>query len=245
MKLLVLLTLLCLARPALAAGELYLTWNDCALAASAAHDRGSACASSVGSQTLYCAFRMPFPADSVLGVDLVLDLQHEDPTLPAWWDFSPSGCRAGKLQASFDFSVNTSCTEFWFNEEAGALQGYFLGQPRGGPSQARIKIGAAVLPTAGYRALNATDMYYAVKLTISNALTTGVPQCDGCLGPACLVLNSIAVRRQPGAPGGDILIDSPGAGDANRATWQGGSASSCQAVPARRVTWGRIKGLYR
>jgi hypothetical protein len=237
--------LLCFAAPASAGEGLFLTWNDCELGVAARHDRTSACTSNPGTQSLYCAFTMPFAADSVLGVDIVVDLQQTTALMPPWWQFAPDSCRTGALQASFDFSVNTSCTEFWFNEAAGALQGYQVGQPRGSANQARIKVAGAVLPGFGYRALNATDMYYAAKIVVTNAQTTGAGSCGGCLAPACLVLNSIAVRRQPGAPGGDILVQIPGPGDANRATWQGGAGADCQAVPVRAATWGRIKSLYR
>jgi hypothetical protein len=233
------------ATPAVAAEGLFMTWNDCALGASARADRSMPCDNNSGSQTLYSAFRMPFPIDSVLGVDIVIDLQQTDPSMPSWWEFAPDSCHAAGLQASFDFSVNTSCVDFWNNEEAGALQGYYLGQPRGGANQARIKIGAAVLPGFGYRQLDATSMYYAAKLTITNQHATGASACPGCLSPACLVLNSIAIRRQPGAPGGDVTLEIPGPGNANWATWQGGAGADCQAVPVRKWTWGRIKSLYR
>jgi len=106
-------------------------------------------------------------------------------------------------------------------------------------------MGAAVLPAFGYRTLNATDMYYAARIVISNQRTVGDPSCAGCTGAACLVLNAVRILRKPGAPGGDVLIETPGPGDANRATWQGGAAVNCQAVPARPTTWGRIKGMYR
>jgi hypothetical protein len=63
--------------------------------------------------------------------------------------------------------------------------------------------------------------------------------------PACLVLNSILVRRSPGAVGGDSFVSTPGPGDANRATWQG-TGADCSAVPVRRQsTWGAVKSLYR
>jgi hypothetical protein len=237
--------MLAAATPALAAEGLYLTWGDCALGLNAPHDRVSACAANTGGQTLYCAFQMPYPADSVLGVDIVVDVQSSATSMPPWWDFAPDSCRDGKMTVNLDFSLNTACAEFWFTQATGGLQGYYLGQPRGSASQARIKIAAAVLPGNGYRQLNATDMYYAAEIVISDALTTGTGSCVGCFQPTCLVFNSIAIRRQPGAPGGDILIETPGPGQANWATWQGAGGVDCQAVPVRPSTWGQIKNLYR
>jgi len=89
-------------------------------------------------------------------------------------------------------------------------------------------------------------MYYGARLNLSNAGTVA-PQtvCEGCLGSACLVLNSVLIQRQPGAAGGDVLIGQPGPGDANFATWRGGSDAGCRAVPVRAVTWGQVKSLYR
>ena len=59
------------------------------------------------------------------------------------------------------------------------------------------------------------------------------------------MLNSVIVKRQPGTAGGDVILGEPGPGNANWATWQGGSGANCATVPARAVTWGRLKGLYR
>jgi hypothetical protein len=232
--------------PARADEGLFLTWNDCALAGSAPHNRNGTCLSNSGEQSLYCAFRMPFAVDSVLGLELVVDVQHSAASMPAWWMFGSGGCRAGYLRAGFDFTALSSCADFLLGNAAGGLQDYTVGQPRGGANQARIRVAAALLPSFGYATLDATSLYYAAKLTLTNNNTVApAAVCDGCLGPACLVLNSIIVRRQPGAIGGDITLTTPGPGDANFATWQGGAGANCTLVPVRAVTWGRIKGLYR
>jgi hypothetical protein len=233
------------AAPAQAAEGLFLTWNDCALAPGSVHDLQQSCTSNLGGQDLLCAFRMPFPTDSVLGVELVVDVQHADASLPDWWRFDTGGCRAGNLRAGFDFSPVSPCVDFFLGNAAGGLQGYYLTEPRGGINQARIKVAASLLPSVGYVQLDSTSMYYGARLTVTNALTEGATSCAGCLHPACLVLNSILVRRQPGAGGGDIFLSGPGPNDANWATWQGGTGADCAAVPARAVTWGQVKGLYR
>ena len=230
------------ALPVRAAEGLYLTWNDCALAAGAASDLSQACASDLGQQALYCAFRLPAPVDSVLGVEIVVDVQHADATLPDWWRFDVVGCRAGNLGAGFDFTSQSACVDFLQGHATGDLQGYYLTEPRGGASQARIRAAASVLPGFGYAQLDASSMYYGARLTITNVNTTA---CTGCAGPACLVLNSVIVKRQPGTAGGDVILGEPGPGNANWATWQGGSGANCATVPARAVTWGRLKGLYR
>jgi hypothetical protein len=239
------LLLACAGAPAARAGEgLFLSWSDCVLG-TYSQDLSSGCDTNLGNQKLFCAFQMPFAADSVLGLELVVDVQHSEATLPAWWQFAPGGCRAGCLRPAFDFAGRTACRDFLLGRATGGLQGYTVGAPRGGANQARIEMAAAVLPTLGYATLNATDLYYAVELSIVNDFSTGATACGGCSGSACLVLNTILVLRQPGTAGGDISLTTPGPGGANMATWQGGGGASCFAVPARRATWGQIKGLYR
>jgi hypothetical protein len=231
--------------PAARADEgLFLSWGDCALGTSS-QDRSYACDTNAGDQKLFCAFRMPFAADSVLGLELVVDVQHSSTSMPAWWMFSPGGCRAGTLRPAFDFTGRSSCHDFFLGNATGGLQGYTVGQPRGSANQARIQMAAAMLPSFGYATLNATDMYYAAILPIPNDYTVGGAACSGCASPACLVLNSILVRRQPGTAGGDIYLTAPGPDGANFATWQGGAGADCASVPVRSVTWGQIKGLYR
>ena len=230
------------AVPAARAAEgLFLTWNDCALDPGAASDLPQACASDLGQQALYCAFRLAAPADSVLGVEIVVDVQHAEATLPDWWRFDVSGCRSGNLAAGFGFTSQSACVDSLHGHATGALD-YYLTEPHGGANQARIRAAASVLPGFGYAQLDASSMYYGARLTIANANTA---TCTGCAGHACLVLNTVVVKRQPGAPGGDVPIDVPGPANANWATWQGGSGADCAAVPVRPVTWGQLKGLYR
>jgi hypothetical protein len=170
-----------------------------------------------------------------------VDVQHASASLPDWWRFDAGQCRAGHLTADFEFALNPFCVDFWVDTPAGGLVDYVVGQPRGLPSQARIRVAGALLPQ-NTRQLNDTDMFYAARISISNGRTVGT--CVGCSGSACLVLNSIIVRRLLDAPGGDVTLSQPGPGNAHFATWQGTSAD-CFQVPVRDRTWGQIKSLYR
>ena len=235
------------AGPAASASEgLYLTWNDCALGLAASHDVTNSCDSDLGQQTLFCAFTVPALVDSVLGVQIAVDLQHSEASLPDWWRLDAAGCRAGELHADFDFTSQSGCADAFQGLAGGGLLGYYLAQPRGGANQAHIFLAASRLAELGYMRFDPDVMYYGARLTISN-VGTAAPQsvCQGCPGPACLVLNSVLIQRQPGATGGDVFIGQPGPGDANFATWQGGAGAGCTAVPVRAVTWGQVKGLYR
>jgi hypothetical protein len=228
---------------ALGAEGLYLTWGDCALQGAGQSREIFACDTEVGAHSLYCGLTLPVAVDSVLGVEIVVDIQHESETLPDWWRFDVNGCRIGSLTADDNFG-STTCQDFLLGQASGGVQSYTVGMPRGRPNQARMRIALGV-PSNQPRSLNATDMYYAARIVLSNAGVLG--SCTGCEGTACLVLNSILVRRPlrpEGVPSTDVLITAPGAGDANWAIWQQG-ASNCQAVPTRKMTWGAVKSLYR
>jgi hypothetical protein len=242
---LTLAALVACASAAHGAAGLYLTWNDCAPAAAASHDLGWLCDSNLGASELYCAFSLAAPVDSVLGFEIVVDIQHAAPVLPDWWQLAASGCRYGQLDADLDFTTHGECADFSLGRATGGLLGYYVTEPRGEVNQARVKVAGSWLPDVGYASLEADRVYYAARLVLTHALTTGGTVCAGCAQPACLVLNGMWIRRQPGAAGGDVQLSAPGTDPANWATWQGGEGADCAAVPVRAVTWGRIKGLYR
>ncbi len=233
------------ARAGAAAG-LYLTWSDCALGGAGQSSYDFACDGNGGTEELYCALTLPqATGPDVLGVIAVVDLQHSAAALPDWWRLGAvGGCRSGMLSASGDFRSNGTCVDPWVGQAVAEVQGYAVGEPRGGANQVRVKVACGVVPSLA-ATLDATSMYYGVKLVIGNGLTSGPGTCVGCAQPACLVLNSIEVKRTPGAPGGDLFLETPGAGGANWALWQGGMGANCALVPVRSVTWGRVKSIYR
>jgi hypothetical protein len=232
-------------RPAHAAEALYLTWTDCYLGATHTSNRDFACLGNLGDNQLFCAFTMPAATDQVEGVDIVVDIQHSSTPLPDWWRMDVGGCRELSLSAAY-FPGPTSCLDMWQGKPSASsgIQGYLPNQPRGLSSQARIKVAGSVLPSEAV-SLDGSSMYVAARIVIDNAKSFDVSSCDGCGEPACLVLNSIKIGRDPSAPGGDVLLEVPGAGNANWATWQGGGGADCVAVPVRNRTWGQIKSLYR
>jgi len=166
--LLALTAVLALSPASRAAEGLYLTWNDCALAAKAAQDVTFACG--LGSvRFLYCAFGVASPVDSVLGVEVVVDVQHSAATLPDWWRFDPAGCRAGLLTAEFDFTGQSACADFLFGQATGNLLGYYPTLPRGAANQAHIVAAGAVLPSAGYRQLGPDSIYSRAPRAVTSS----------------------------------------------------------------------------
>jgi hypothetical protein len=232
--------LICPCRARSAAG-LYLSWDECSNSSLAHSGLSSSCLTDAADQSLYCAFVLPQAIDSVIAVEIVVDIQLSEAVLPAWWQFDTGGCRNGSLTASSDFTSNTACTDFWLGEATeGVPLVYTTTEPRGGQNQARIVIPVA-LPSGHLRSLNAAEEYYAARLIFHGSRTSS---CPGCLAPACLVLNSILIGRTPSA-GGNLVLDAPGPGEANWARWQGGAGANCMAVPVRTTTWGQLKSLYR
>lgn len=231
-----------------AAEGIRLTWNDCYLGQTADSNRDFDCSSNAGQSELFCAFTMPQAADKVVAIEIVVDIQHAAEALPDWWRFDVGGCREGlELSAAADFPGRTACLNMWQGAVTPAIaqvQGYIPTEPRGAASQARIKVAASVLPEDAV-SVDGTSPYYAARIILRHTKTVGDPSCPGCQGAACLVLNSILIGRLPGSPGGDYLLQVPGALDANWARWQGGAGANCAAVPVRNRAWGQLKGLYR
>lgn len=239
-----LLILMLVAGPSPAAAQdgLFLTWNECAEGPTALTSLSSACDANFGGQTLFAAFRLGQPIDSVIAVEITIDVQYAGASLPAWWQVAAGGCRDGALSADANLPGRTICANFWGGVATDPPPVFYqVGLPRGGANQARILISVAVPPTSPRR-IEAGPLYYAAALELSNKNTLS---CAGCTGGACLVLNSILIGRLPGSPGGDLLLDAPAPLDLNWALWQGGAASQCMAVPVKARTWGQLKSLYR
>lgn len=231
--------------PAFCAGGLSLTWGDCGQAGAGQAVQSFACDTDVGSEPLYCALVTPEPVDSVLGIEITIDLQVAGASLPDWWRFDTGGCRDGALHADVDFGALSTCRDMWVTSPSGGFSTYTVGMPHGGANQARIKLAFAV-PTTEALSLEAVFMYYAARLLLPNVGSTG--DCAGCQSAACLVLNQITLLRPPrpeGTPSADVVIANPVQGTSNWAGWQTLSAGSCQAVPVQNRTWGAVKSLYR
>lgn len=236
-------------RPATAGAGIYLSWDDCALSPAHSQNRTFACNDNASQKELDVAFTMPQAVDNLIAVEIVVDLQSAGSVLPDWWRLDPDGCRRGNiLQASADFVGKTACQNLWAGSPdppVVGVQGYIPTEPRGQPSQARIKVDGAVLPQ-NMLSVNETDMYYAARIIITNEKTVEppAPACAGCDVPVCLVLNSILIGRYP-VGANDLFLQTPGPNNANWVTWQNGTGADCTAVPVRNRTWGEIKSLYR
>ena len=238
----VLLGALWFALPASAVADpgLSLNWNDCPLSALSQPAMMGPC-QATGSADLIVSFELATPVDSVIAIEVVIDVQGSGVTLPPWWQYAPGACRDGQLIASASFPGLSACADFWQNGATfSGAPVYSAGAPHNAANQARIVASFAVLSSAP-RALAAGTRYYAARLAFQKDPGSG---CPGCEIPACLLLNSVRLVRIPGSVPGEVILETPSAPESNRATWQSLTAT-CDAVPVTRVSWGRIKMLYR
>ena len=237
-------TLAALAMSAVAvpshAGGLSIGWQDCRAEGATGTDQLSfGCGSSLVEFPLFPALSLAAPVDSVIAMELVVDVDVAADVLPLWWRMDPGQCRAGGWRA--DVVAVSSCTDPWLDEGVASTQGWFPGQPGGAARHGRLLV--AVAATPGNMASLAADTPYSlcrILLRTNNTLT-----CEGCTTPACLVFNSVLIRRLPGSSPEELTFSDPEAPGLTQVRWQGGSGADCQAVPVIRRTWGAVKSLYR
>jgi len=233
------LALLVPGTPAPAQG-LSLAWQDCrAPAGTGSTNQSFGCGSNISEFPLFPVFTLASPVDSVLAVELVIDVDVAADPLPDWWRTDPGQCRANGWSAGP--ALSASCSDPWGGAGTAAFQGWLPGTPGGSGRHGRLLVTAGVLPAQAV-ALQAFTPYAACRVVLRTNNTT---MCAGCSVPACLVLNSILIRRVPGSSVEEVFLGEAESPGVNFVTWQGGSGADCQSVPARRSTWGSVKALYR
>lgn len=241
------------AMPLLLAGVLFLAgfaapvraqgiaigWHDCRPPGGGGFNgQNYGCTSNIITLPLFASFSLATPVDSVWAMELVVDVDVATEALPAWWRMEPGGCRADSWAA--DASLAGSCADAWNGTGAAAAQGWLPGQPGASPRHGRLLVAASVLPNDAV-ALDADVPYTACRILLRTSNTTS---CEGCLIPACLVFNSLLIRRLPGSSVEEVLLSVAESPAANMVAWQGVGAD-CQSVSVRRSTWGAVKALYR
>jgi hypothetical protein len=161
-----------------------------------------------------------------------------------------TGCRSGKISASFDFNSGPyTCSQMWSTVPVGAMRytermmygGNVFGSPAG--NRAYIQIIAAVAEEH-QRSLTPGTEYYLFKISI---IKSGTVSCAGCKTPACIQLSEVRLTQPE--PLNDAFIRERA--DMNNVTWQGGISSpdsdvpSCRADAIQNRSWGQVKNLYR
>lgn len=231
---------------AVAAG-INLAWDDCGRAGK--QDLAASCVETPIPYVLVGSVVPPPGLTRVNGFQAYIDVQMEGTTLPSWWEMG-TGCRSGKISASFDFTSGPyTCSQVWEKVPIGGMHyaertmyaGSVLGSPAG--NRAYIQIIAAV-EEQFERAVTPGTEYYLFKLSI---IKSGTLSCTGCKTPACIQLSMVRLTQPE--PLDDAFITERA--DMNAATWQGGIGSpdsdlpSCRADAVQNRSWGQVKNLYR
>ena len=222
-----------------------LAWNAC-LSEGGTANKDFACTSNTGTNVLYGSFVLAADQPLCTGIEAMVEISAASDSLPAWWQlFNVGACRRASLATSFDFSSDpgTACTDMWLGAGIGGLAAYHTywttpQVPSGLANQSRIRFGAAV-PAGAPMQLSAGVEYYAFKLMVNNAKSTGATACAECSTPVCLLLSELNVVQSDGQH--EVLTT---AQTSNRVTWQ--AATNCPgAMTQQNATWGQIHSILR
>ncbi len=199
---------------AFAAG-INLSWDDCGTFGT--EIKASSCITNVGTPfTAVGSFVPPPGVDEFLGLSADLSITTLGP-LPDWWKHGTGQCRVNAgLLTQFDFNTGPfNCVNFY---EGWAAGGFAYDVAFGAPDRARLRIQCAV-PVDNRGPVSAFDEYYAFKVLLTRAKSSGDGGCAGCSVPATITLNEIQLF-QPFEANFDPSITTP----LNRTSisWQGG-----------------------
>ena len=217
-----------------AQGGRMLRWNDCVdMGGTGAKD--FACNTNEGFSDLVASFYvMPPQPEHTTGLVAVLELVGGDP-LASYWRLQHNGCRAGEGTVSFSFTGTLQCRNPWSAGPpiSSQVTTAYVHPPGGATPRLRIEI------TASWpeQILLAVQEYYAFRLRVNHARTTGAGACEGCCEPMTAHLETMYITQ--------TTFNIGLAPDITTATWNASGSPLCGATPTRNTTWGLIKGLYR
>jgi hypothetical protein len=225
------------------AAGINLAWDDCpAPAGGGGIAKVFDCNSNSGAPfQLVGSFIPPAGIPEFLGISAQIDVTTNTPSLVDWWHHGSTACRGNTgLSTNFDFTSGPfSCVDFYFGSAAGGFA-YDIGF--GTPNRARLRIQCAV-PFDNRGPVAETSEYYALRVNLQRAKSTGTGSCAGCPEAACIVLNEIQLF-QPPEQANDPVITNPGT--QNFALWQATAIPGCPlSTPTQKSSWGQVKSLYR
>ena len=218
-------------------------WQDCR---SGGNPGGSlqdfGCTSNTSAFPMYPGVRLLAPVDSVFSMEVVIDVDVASDPLPDWWSMDGT-CRTVQASWFAGSAQPGSCSDAWNGVGVASVQGWLPGTPGNSTRHARLLVAAGVLAPDAVT-LDANVSYTVARVVLNSTNSTSC--AAGCTTPACLVFNSLLIRRLPGSSVEEILVTDAEVAGANMVAWnpQFGTAN-CASVPVRRSTWGAVKALYR
>jgi hypothetical protein len=217
-------------------------WDAC-LSDGGVSTRTSSCASDDGEHVAVASFVLAHDQWIQVGIEVMIDLHVDAAALPDWWQFFNTGtCRREALTARFDFTAypQTQCLDPWTRgtPARGGIAAYktttsIPPNDYPDPNRARIIAGFASDTPAH---LVAGREYLGFELVIRNL---GTSSCLGCKEGVSLVLSEL---KSVQVDGSSERLQEPIVDYCLK--FQAGSVP-CSYLPARAITWGQIKSLYR
>lgn len=234
--------LLALSVSAASAQGIDLSWNDCIGSSTQATNRNFSCLGSVN-QTYLLAFQYKSPVNlpNFVGLSAFADLVVESPgPLAAFWHYETGGCNRSGI--SISDAIPASCAtlglqDTWGGDGSQGFEGIAAyGPDFSRPGVGRMIFGVALADPAPITAL--TNMY-AFHVSFSNI---NRQNCFGCPQRVLIVWQTANLESNDGSPA--VVLTNPSKGT-NCVTINGASLSACGVVPARNLSWSRVKDLYR
>jgi hypothetical protein len=224
-----------------ACAGLDLTWNACNLGPGAASDLTPGCASATPAR-LFGSFQMPSDFDFVSDMFATLEVRSASGVLPSFWQMAAAGCNANAIQVSHVKPATECPSPPFVSPWPGSVYQEWSYTPDPlDPGHATLNLHLYHVVRQPY-GLHAGVNYFAFLVTFSTARASqaGGP-CAGCADPVVLVWTSARFVK---LTGNMTTLTGPGL-VSQCATLNGAAPGVCAATPARRLTWGAIKSLYR
>jgi hypothetical protein len=232
-------SMLALSASLATAAGINLAWNDCGT--NGVISASFPCNTNSGAPfQLFASFIPPAGLNEFLGLSAQIDITTGTPSLVDWWAVGTGQCRQGGLSTDFNFVAGPfSCADFYAGAAAG---GFAYDAGYGTPNRGRLRVQCAV-PFDNRGPVDSGTEYYALRVLLTRAKTTGATTCAGCPEPACIVLNEVQLFQPPAAQN-DPVLTAPA--NSNYALWQATAIPGCPlSTPSRKSSWGQVKSLYR
>jgi len=219
------------------ASDIFLHWTDCR-SGGGVQSMSQACAGNAASEerTFVASFVAPGDLRTFCGLTTYLQVDAADAQLSDWWRMAPGECRAGAFQVAAPADRGLSACTDAFAEAATMSLSVHRGESR------RLTIISDLIRDPPLE-LRPGEVYYASLFVVRAIKSSGAGSCFGCQAAAAISLTQIELYNLelPAQP--PILLRSSPSSPA-LICWQS-SSGSCGPAPARNVTWGGLKSLYR
>ena len=217
-----------------------LTWDDCVLESSRTYINYTDCNISTKVIRLYSSFKTPVAVPEFIAADLSYDLQEEFvQDLEPFWRFDDTangGCNSSGLICRVDADLGGRCggeVNVWDPGGSESI-GIFTAYVSGFGASNRGRLVCSIARNSDHPIALAPGVnYYMNHFILSSNLRQ---TCPGCTGKIDMAWNSATLYERTNTV--PVVVTGPD---------KAGSYVTINTVPdpVRKVTWGRLKSLYR